>query len=576
MADVSPFSLLVDELKTEDIEAKTRAIRKIKTVAAALGPDRTRDELLPLINESTDDEDEVLLLLAEQIGFLVDMIGGAAHVPKLLIPLEALAAVEETVVREKATESIAACIAAMDTADCGAVAQLVGRLAAGDWFTSRISACSLVAPACAKCNEADQVQLRTIFASLSGDETPMVKRAAASQLGAFAQAVSKDVLLSEVVGIFSKQAKDDQDSVRLLAIEACVPVASLLSEAENEEHVLPIVHASVEDRSWRVRYNMAKMFHPLSAAMGTDITMRDMLGSFLNLLQDAEAEVRTAATKNVAGYCELVGVEVFVQEVMPVLQVLFTDTVQSVRTALSTAVMGVAGGGGFSQDLAGQHLVPLVSSFLRDESPEVRLNILKELSLLKDWIAAMQDEIMPSVLQLVNDSHWRVRLAIVEQMPLFMGALGTPYFTSNLLPPLLATFGDTVAHVRVCSADMLAELAEAAGHDWIQANVMPSLKESWEASSYYLQRITVLRSCEALAKAKVGGQLLNDVTELVLKGLSDSVPNVRFSACKTAETLVGILEPAGVLPIKTKLEALTDDGDVDVVFYSRSAVEACS
>merc|ERR1711907_495624 len=104
--------------------------------------------------------------------------------------------------------------------------------------------------------------------------------------------------------------------------------------------------------------------------------------------------------------------------------------------------MGVAGGGGFSQDLAGQRLVPLVSSFLRDES--------------------------------------------------------------------------------------------------------------WEASSYYLQRITVLRSCEALAKAKVGGQLLNDVTELVLKGLSDSVPNVRFSACETAQTLAGILEPAGLLPIKTK------------------------
>ena len=54
------------------------------------------------------------------------------------------------------------------------------------------------------------------------------------------------------------------------------------------------------------------------------------------------------------------------------------------------------------------------------------------------------------------------------------------------------------------------------------------------------------------------------------------MPNVRFSACETAQTLAGILEPAGLLPIKTKLEALTDDGDVDVVFYSRSAVEACS
>ena len=36
------------------------------------------------------------------------------------------------------------------------------------------------------------------------------------------------------------------------------------------------------------------------------------------------------------------------------------------------------------------------------------------------------------------------------------------------------------------------------------------------------------------------------------------------------------LLPSGVLPIKTKLESLTDDGDGDVMFYSRSAVEACS
>jgi len=61
-----------------------------------------------------------------------------------------------------------------------------------------------------------------------------------------------------------------------------------------------------------VRFNVAKEFHPLSEALGKNITLSDGLGSFCNLLQDAEAEVRAAAAKNIGGYLDLVGVENFV------------------------------------------------------------------------------------------------------------------------------------------------------------------------------------------------------------------------------------------------------------------------
>ena len=51
--------------------------------------------------ESIDDEDEVLLALADELGNFVDFVGGPAFAHILLGPLENLAAVEETVVREK-------------------------------------------------------------------------------------------------------------------------------------------------------------------------------------------------------------------------------------------------------------------------------------------------------------------------------------------------------------------------------------------------------------------------------------------------------------------------------------------
>lgn len=51
--------------------------------------------------ESIDDDDEVLLALAEELGNFVDYVGGPDHAHILIQPLESLAMIEETVVREK-------------------------------------------------------------------------------------------------------------------------------------------------------------------------------------------------------------------------------------------------------------------------------------------------------------------------------------------------------------------------------------------------------------------------------------------------------------------------------------------
>lgn len=51
--------------------------------------------------ESIDDEDDVLLALAEELGKLVDAVGGVENAHYLLPPLENIAAVEEPSVRDK-------------------------------------------------------------------------------------------------------------------------------------------------------------------------------------------------------------------------------------------------------------------------------------------------------------------------------------------------------------------------------------------------------------------------------------------------------------------------------------------
>ena len=110
----------MDELRSEDVQLRLNAIHRISTIALALGPDRARDELIPFLQDSVDDEDEVLLALAEELGSnFEEYIGGPEYGHLLLGPLENLSAVEETLVRDKVR--IALCCSPQDIFCYGSV-----------------------------------------------------------------------------------------------------------------------------------------------------------------------------------------------------------------------------------------------------------------------------------------------------------------------------------------------------------------------------------------------------------------------------------------------------------------------
>lgn len=95
-----------DELKNEDKALRLNSVKRLSTIALALGEERTRQELIPFVGECNDDDEEVLLAMAEELGKFVQYVGGTNYAYTLLPPLEQLCSVEETVVREKAVESL--------------------------------------------------------------------------------------------------------------------------------------------------------------------------------------------------------------------------------------------------------------------------------------------------------------------------------------------------------------------------------------------------------------------------------------------------------------------------------------
>lgn len=67
----------------------------------------------------------------------------------------------------------------------------------------------------------------------------------------------------------------------------------------------------------------------------------------------------------------------------------------------------------------------ILSSPFLFQCPEVRLNIISNLDCVNEVIGIRQlsQSLLPAIVELAEDAKWRVRLAIIEYMPLLAGQL---------------------------------------------------------------------------------------------------------------------------------------------------------
>mmetsp|Transcript_1118 Transcript_1118/g.3469 ORF Transcript_1118/g.3469 Transcript_1118/m.3469 type:complete len:615 (-) Transcript_1118:85-1929(-) len=602
-ANLQRIALLLDELKSENIQLRKAATKKLKIIAKALGPERTRGELIPFLTDTIDDEDEILLVLAEELGDFVEQVGGPDHAEKLLVPLESLSTVEETVVRDRATRSLREVSDAVfkhseeksQALHLKYFFPLAQRLARGDWFTSRISACSLLACIYRRLAP-DRTAVRkdciAIFSQLARDETPMVRRAAASCLGDMTQALAATdphLVETEIVSDFKALAEDEQDSVRLLVVENAATVAAYLPEAAQTEYMIPIVRSFSKDKSWRVRYMVADKLFELCDALGARATREELLPAFMRLLKDDEAEVRTAATYKItdvmhrvakSGYSEgPSGVELVVRDVIPVVHDLVSDPSQHVRAALAANIMGLASDLGESE--AVKELLDLVMTLLQDDFPDVRLNVIAKLADISSvmGLKRLSDELLPSIIKLAKDRNWRVRLAIIQHVPLLARQLGKEFFEGDdkLSSLCINWLGDTVWSIREAAILNLKSLAEVFGTDWAKAHIVPQVVQLFDTSKKYLFRMTALNAVGVLSEV-VGTEVVEEsfISLLTERASKDPVPNVRFGTAKTLSQVIPYVRPElKETKIRPCLTTLANDSekDRDVNFYAQQALD---
>jgi serine/threonine-protein phosphatase 2A regulatory subunit A len=118
------------------------SIKNLATISIALGKERTRNELLPYIMDLMDDDEEILIVMAEALnGSFLEYVGGPLFAPHLFKPLERLCELEETTVRNKAVESIKNIFSLVNIKDLKQqIIQMIERLMNGETYASKLAA----------------------------------------------------------------------------------------------------------------------------------------------------------------------------------------------------------------------------------------------------------------------------------------------------------------------------------------------------------------------------------------------------------------------------------------------------
>lgn len=598
------MALFAESMKDPSVSTRREAAERVPSVAMVMGKDDTENTLVPSILESVDDEDEILFTLAASLGKMKDCVH---NVRLLLEPLERLAAVEETVVRDAAVKSVGQIADKLDAEGCSLACDMVLRLASADWFTGRCSACQLVPIVynVAKHHDADKARkLTAAFTELCGaSQTPMVHRQAAANLSNLAAALSPAEAVSVVLPLFDGMWKAQDESVRHLAVGNCRSLPRHLPETATEaiDAMKGVVKACVEDQSWRIRNAMAKHFAevcgaiPCPAPAAAAAWKQQALGLFINLLADVEGEVKTNAAKQVAGMCAFYGGGDFVR--------LCADAFDQIadvngaclhppaRMAFASSVVEMARAGNFGA------MLPLVKKMLQQEeemmhqaleggqaangalpAPEVRLKLMSGMGAISAAAGADQIEAIwqKAAKHLVQEKQWRVRRAVVEQIPEIAALASSSAMEATVYSVLRAGLFDEVAQIRKATAETIPALLAKKGLEDVKVHVVPILWDLHAAKDKdipaYHQKIAFLSAVE-----KMGGspELLTELVPAVTKLLLDDTANTVFSAARCIAELAPVLVDNGLCVAECKAnlqKAQRNSEDVDVKHYTAIAL----
>ncbi len=365
-----------------------------------------------------NEEDEVLLAISEQLPKF-KMFLDSNNMIHVLPLLQFLLCVEETVVREQAVEGSRELFKMFSDEQIQKdVINLITNIFNQEYFTGKVSVCFLIRMCYERAGK-EKEKLRNMYYKLCEDETPLIKRSAAKEFGPLCLVMEKEVVNPDMINYF-KKFMTDSDSVKVIALSSLIQLVKLFHNTDQQRLNVQVVVAASEDKSWRVRHELAKIFPLLIEGFGNQIN--ELVPTLGNLIKDSETEVRLAALEGIIQAIKSISSEKVNICIIPALLSLSNESSVHVKACIGECLGSIARSVGYSS--FNSKLSGILDGLLKDDNAEVRLGVTKS---LYDIFISSEGSLLNSIGTILGglqkDNQYRIRETSFE----IMARLGCTY-----------------------------------------------------------------------------------------------------------------------------------------------------
>jgi len=561
---------LLEDLQNPDIKIKKNAFQNLRGISLALGRERTRKELLPYLKSCIDEEeDEIIIELAKVLSNFIDCIGGKQYIKELLNLLEIILTIDDHFVRIEIMNTIKSVVKQI-----GKVSEIesdlisiINNLYNSEDINQKKSAMNLLIFLFKDLNSTNKIIAINYFDKFLVDNNISVKKELLNEI----TEISLELSIEYIKKMINIILKDKNDSMRIDIVNIMLSVRNSPKINEFMDTIYDLIPKLAEDTNWRVRLTVSDKLNEFLKFPNINNDMKQKsVNIFAKLLEDTEPEIRNVCCLRLEEITKILKNENNFDKILQNLRKLEKDQKNYVKGALASNVLKIC-------ELIGpkktnDYIFPIFLTLIKDENIEIRMNLINNLSELNKVIEIdnIIESIMPPIKEISANKSWRIRIQIMEIIPVLAKLFNQHLFMNNIFPICITALMDSVFSIRESSCKLFVTIYKDTKNEEFEKKLLEKLNELCLSSSYLLRNT-------ALVFIKFYIEKLEDkiyleffekkLIEIVFNLSKDKIANVRMNCAFILNKIKNIKFKDNKIngEINNIIEIFKKDKDDDVV-----------
>ena len=568
--DQTTATTLLEDLQNPDIKIKKNAFQNLRGISLALGRERTRKELLPYLKSCIDEEeDEIIIELAKVLSNFIDCIGGKQYIKELLNLLEIILTIDDHFVRLEILNTIKSVVKQI-----GKVSEIesdliniINNLYNSEDINQKKSAMNLLIFLYKDLNSNNKTVALNYFDKFLVDNNISVKKELLNEITEISLELSIDYIKKMINVIL----KDKNDSMRIDIVNIMMGIRNHKNINEFIETIYDLIPKLSEDTNWRVRLTVSDKLNDFLNFPNINNNFKQISTNiFAKLLEDPEAEIRNICCLRLVEITKTLKEENNFDKILQNLRKLEKDQKNFVKGALASNVLKIC-------ELIGpkktnDYIFPIFLTLIKDENIEIRMSLINNLSELNKVIEINNiiESIMPPIKEISANKSWRVRIQIMEIVPVLAKLFNQHLFMTNIFPICITSLMDSVFSIREASCKLFVTIYKDTKNEEFEKKLLEKLNELCLSSSYLLRNTALVYIKFYIEKLE--DKIYLDFFEKKLVGIvfnlsKDKIANVRINCAFILNKIKNIKFKDSKIngEINNIIEILKKDKDGDVI-----------